>query len=83
MRAYVRALAMQRLEIPTSIEGIAWDSLMPRRALPLQWRLRYDDFRPRASATTEALAFLRARGVDVPDVLHDPYAEAHPPPRIL
>ena len=83
LRAYVRALAMQRLETPTSIEGITWDGLMPRHNAPIRWELRYFDFRPRASATSEALEFLRARGVDAAQLLRDPYWEAHPPPRQL
>ena len=83
LRAFFRGLAMQRLDTPTSVEGITWDGLMPRLSAPIRWELRCFDFRPRAPATTEAIAFLRARGLDVPDVLHDAYAEAHPPPRQL
>lgn len=83
LRAFCRALAMQRLDTPTSIEGITWDDLVPRPGRLIRWDLRFLDFRPLSPATNEALAFLRARGVDIPDVLHDPYAQAHPPPRLL
>jgi len=83
LRAFCRALAMQRLDTPTSIDGVTWDGLLPRRDAALRWEMRFFDFHPRSPATTEAIAFLRARGLDVPDVLHDAYAEAHPPPRQL
>lgn len=83
-RAFCRALAMQGLDVPIPIEGLTWDSLLPRRRGGLNRQVfRFYDYRPRASATVEALALLRGHGLDVPDVLHDPYAEAHPPPRLL
>ena len=82
-RAFYRALAMQRLETPMPIVGVTWDGLLPRRGGPGTWAKRYNEFRPLAPPTIEALSFLHAHGVPVSPVLHDPHAESHPRPRVI
>jgi hypothetical protein len=81
-RAFVRARAMQRLGVPVPVAGVAWDALMPRHDKP-SLTLRFFDYRAMSAPAMEALAFLRANGLDVPTVLHDPYNEAHPPPPVI
>jgi hypothetical protein len=61
-RAAERAVAMQRLEVPTGIEGLSWSEIIRPawRANPALLSFAYRPFHP---ATDRAIAFLAERGV--------------------
>jgi len=69
----VRAVAMARLKLEPAGIGLSWRELLSpwrRSFVPGFERRPYDvlaDFRPFHEVTREAEAFLRERGVDVPD----------------
>ena len=74
-----RAAAMERCGIEPAKAGLSWSDLFgPWRQLPrwMQWpMLGFDfrpeflvlDFRPMHAATTDARAYLRSRGFDIPE----------------
>jgi hypothetical protein len=69
--ASARAMAMAHLGIPPDVPGLAWTRLFHPFAFGGQRFLM--DFRPMDKATLDAKAFLRSKGLNVPD--RDPYSE--------